>query len=220
MTLNLLNKRIRLCTRLTLQRGTDGLYYIAMQEDFYHPDVSTSQVQGDTWMLIYLRISWHCYFHPSSPSFGWSFLSQGSPRRSLLVFPTFSGSGGLMSRATLVQTVLGKKTCTVIMIKLSVPGIKALTLWTSLRVLIVFRRIRLSSSSLGPFFSLLSSKLLFRLVYCIIGFHTILLCSIFSYLITLIFIWFWVIVSQHSQTVFPLLLLFCLPLCTYIGFQN
>ncbi|KAL9708805.1 hypothetical protein Ac2012v2_007960 [Leucoagaricus gongylophorus] len=28
----------RLCTRLTLQRGTDGLYYIAMQEDFYHPD--------------------------------------------------------------------------------------------------------------------------------------------------------------------------------------
>jgi len=42
MTLNPLDKQIRLCTRLTLQRGTDGLYYIAMQEDFYHPDVSTS----------------------------------------------------------------------------------------------------------------------------------------------------------------------------------
>ncbi|KAF5347720.1 hypothetical protein D9756_010303 [Leucocoprinus leucothites] len=28
----------RLCTRLTLRREEDGLYYIAMQEDFYHPD--------------------------------------------------------------------------------------------------------------------------------------------------------------------------------------
>jgi len=28
----------RLCVRLTLRREEDGLYYIAKQEDFYHPD--------------------------------------------------------------------------------------------------------------------------------------------------------------------------------------
>ncbi|KAF9442709.1 hypothetical protein P691DRAFT_810225 [Macrolepiota fuliginosa MF-IS2] len=28
----------RLCVRLTLRREESGLYYIAMQEDFYHPD--------------------------------------------------------------------------------------------------------------------------------------------------------------------------------------
>ncbi|KXN90734.1 hypothetical protein AN958_03749 [Leucoagaricus sp. SymC.cos] len=32
----------RLCVRLTLRREEDGLYYIAMQEDFYHPDDFTA----------------------------------------------------------------------------------------------------------------------------------------------------------------------------------
>ncbi|KAJ3566222.1 hypothetical protein NP233_g7133 [Leucocoprinus birnbaumii] len=31
-------KPSRLCTRLTLRKEDDGLYYISMQEDFYHPD--------------------------------------------------------------------------------------------------------------------------------------------------------------------------------------
>jgi hypothetical protein len=36
---------VRLCVRLTLRREEDGLYYIAMQEDFYHPDVCSFWLQ-------------------------------------------------------------------------------------------------------------------------------------------------------------------------------
>lgn len=43
----------RLLVRITLRQADDGLYYIALQEDFYHPDVSR-----------FLLLDWHSHSEP------------------------------------------------------------------------------------------------------------------------------------------------------------